>query len=376
MNGTVTAREDSAIEEKAEERVHEREAADRKKLGHTRALGFLAVAAFAALVWLALPVGVGLFLGVLLAFTLQPIYGRLRARRWRAGVSALVCSLGATMLVAGVVVGFAVLSITRGVALVSSLPALLAPGGALREFVTSSTARLSPVHVNAAALWSKLEEGAMSLGSRMAGFAADGAGFALGGLLTMFFMTLATYFALLHWKELVHRAELILPFEPRHTRALLDQFRTIGRQVLRGTVVTGFVQGVLAGIGYWLTGAPEPVFFGALTAVASLVPGVGTALVWVPIGIYRTLTGHVGAGVAELIYGALVVGILSDYVIRPRLVGRDEGIPAIFTFVSIFGGVQVFGLIGLVVGPIIVTLSVAVLRTYQAEVALARASRP
>src|SRR5207244_522063 len=118
------------------------------------------------------------------------------------------------------------------------------------------------------------------------------------------------------------------------------------------------------------------VFFGALTAVASFVPGLGTALVWIPIGIYQIATGHVGAGIAEIVYAALIVGIVCDYVIRPKLVGGEEGIPTILMFVAIFGGVQVFGLIGLVVGPIIMTLAVAVLRTYQDEAISARASRP
>ncbi len=349
-----------------------REGANRK-LGQTRALGFLALVAVAALVRVALPVGVGLFLGVLLAFTLEPTYGRLRARRWRADIAALVCSLGATGVVSALAAGFAILSITRGVALVGMLPGQLAQGGALRERVMAS---LPLLHLDPVALSAKLEEQALSLGTHVASIAADGAGFLFSALLTIFFMALATYFALLHWKEIVHRAEVLLPFEPRHTHALLNQFRSAGRQVLRGSVITGCVQGVFAGIGYWLTGAPDPLFFGALTAVASLVPGLGTALVWIPIGLYQMATGHVGAGVAEIVYAIVMVGIVSDYVIRPRLVGGDEGIPTILTFVSIFGGVEAFGLIGLVVGPIIVTLSVAVLRTYQEEVTSARAAHP
>ena len=148
----------------------------------------------------------------------------------------------------------------------------------------------------------------------------------------------------------------------------------MGRQVLLGTVVTGVVQGVLAAIGYWMTGVPEPAFFGALTAVASLVPAVGTLLVWVSVGVVLLLTGHVGAGLVELIYSALIVGIVSDYVIRPRLVGREKGVPAILMFVALFGGVESFGVIGLILGPVIATLSLAVLKTYAREVAGARAS--
>jgi predicted PurR-regulated permease PerM len=92
-------------------------------------------------------------------------------------------------------------------------------------------------------------------------------------------------------------------------------------------------------------------------------------LVWGTVGGVLLMTGHPAAGIAELTYGVLVVGIVSDYVIRPRLVGREEGVPAILVFVALFGGVEVFGVIGLILGPVIATLSVAIITTYAHEVA-------
>jgi predicted PurR-regulated permease PerM len=339
------------------------------KANDAKWLGLLALAAALAIVRIALPVGVGLFLGALLAFTLQPVYGRLRAHRLGAGPAALVCALGATTIISAGVAAMTTLFITRGVALVNTLPVSLAPGGGLRTFAEQNLAKLPSLHLSPASLSAKLQEQAMSLGSRAAGAAAELAGATFSALLTLFFMTLAAYFVLRHWNEIVQRAEEILPFERRHTHALLDQFRRVGRQVLRGTVVTGVLQGVLAALGYWFTGVPDPAFFGALTGVASLVPGVGILLVWVPVCIYLLTTGHVVAGIVAAIYDVVVAGIVPDYVIRPRLVGSDQGVPTILTFVSLFGGVEVFGLVGLILGPVIVTLSVAILRTYHSEIA-------
>jgi predicted PurR-regulated permease PerM len=340
--------------------------------GQTRALGVLALGALLVLVRIALPVGVGLFLGALLAFTLEPIYRRLRARHWRPVPAALLCSLTATALVTSAVVGLVILFVTRGVELAASLPGMLGPGGGLRRLAERY---LSTLHVDPSSVTSRLEEGAVSVGSKVAGFAAEAAGATFSGLLTLFFITLTAYFVMLHWSEIVRRAETALPFEARHTHALLNQFRKVGRQVLRGTVVTGFVQGAFAAVGYWITGVPDPFFFGALTAVASLVPAVGTLLVWIPIGVYCMATGRVGAGILELAFSAVFVGIVSDYVIRPRLVGTEAGVPAVLTFVSFFGGVEVFGLIGLILGPVVVTLAVAILKTYESEVVAARFSR-
>ena len=334
-----------------------------------RAFGLLALLALAVLVRLALPVGVGLFLGALLAFALEPIYGWFLRRKVNSAAAALVCALGATVVVSSAVLATTTLLVTRGLALLALFRAQVAPGGAVREFAEHVLVRLTAVHLNVADVSQRLESEAMSLGSRAAGVAAEVAGLTVGGLLTIFFMTLASYFVLRGWDDIVARSERVLPFERRHTRALLGQFRSVGRDVLLGTVVTGIIQGVLAGIGYWMTGVPEPAFFGALTAVASLVPGVGTVLVWLPIGVARTIGGHAVAGLIELIYGAMVVGITADYVIRPRLVGRGKGVPSVFMFIGLFGGVSVFGIIGLILGPVAVSLALAVLRTYEREIA-------
>ena len=341
---------------------------DTTKLAQSNALKLLALAALAAILWVASPVGVGLFLGILVAFTLQPLYGRLRMRKWGATGAALVCALGALVVVAIAFTGFAVLFITRGVTLAQAAPGLVAPGGALRKIAERA---LSAAHVDPDTEFAKLQEQGVSLGARAAEVAAGVAGGAFSGLLTLFFMTLATYYVLRHWDEIVRHAELVFPFAPHHTRALLGQFRKVGSEVLRGTVVTGVIQGVLAGVGYWITGIPDPLFYGALTAVASLVPAVGTLLVWVPAGIVLIATGHPIAGIMELVYSALIVGIVTDYVIRPKLIQKGKGVPTILTFVSLFGGIEVFGFIGLIVGPVIVTLCVAILKTYEEEVGAA-----
>jgi predicted PurR-regulated permease PerM len=88
-------------------------------------------------------------------------------------------------------------------------------------------------------------------------------------------------------------------------------------------------------------------------------------LVWVPAGIYLIVIGKPGHGIGELVFAALLVGIGTDYVIRPRLVGHHKGMPTLLTFMSLFGGIEVFGVLGLILGPVIVTLCVAVLRTYE-----------
>jgi predicted PurR-regulated permease PerM len=94
---------------------------------------------------------------------------------------------------------------------------------------------------------------------------------------------------------------------------------------------------------------------------------VGTALVWVPAGIFLIATGHAAGGMMELVYGAVVVVGVSDYILRPWLVGGHGEMPALLTFASLFGGVEVFGLVGLILGPLLMSIALALLRIYARE---------
>ena len=268
------------------------------------------------------------------------------------------------------VVAFAVVFVTRGVTFVRALPPLVAPSGELRKLAERG---LAEVHANPAAVFAHVETQAVSLESRAAGFAASIVGATFAGLLTVLFMSLRhvpACFLRRFRNEIVNRAELDLPLNPRHLRAYLGQFRKVGSDVLRGTVVSGAIQGALAGLGYWACGLPDPAFFGALTAAASIVPAVGTALVWIGAGgliSIATASCLRTAAVAELFYRALVVGILTDYVNSGRGSTRaaPRDVPAVLTFsFRLFGGVEVFGVVGpdrRTISVIVTSLSIAVL---------------
>jgi predicted PurR-regulated permease PerM len=89
--------------------------------------------------------------------------------------------------------------------------------------------------------------------------------------------------------------------------------------------------------------------------------------VWIPLGVVTLLTGHPVGGAVVLIWGGLVVVFLTDYVLRPRLIGAESQLPSLFTFAALFGGVEVFGLKGLIVGPLLMSVAIAVIRLYVAE---------
>jgi predicted PurR-regulated permease PerM len=187
---------------------------------------------------------------------------------------------------------------------------------------------------------------------------------------------LTTYYVLLDWAAVARRLEDVLPIEPRYTRALMTELREVGRGALVGNVATAIVQGVLAGIGFWICRVDRPATWATLVALASFVPLIGTAVVWIPIGIYLLAEGHIFRGFLELLWGSLIVVTLSDYVIRPRLVGTAGHAHPLLVLVAMLGGLETMGLAGLIVGPILMSLFVVVLRIYERDAAAHRRLSP
>jgi predicted PurR-regulated permease PerM len=335
-------------------------ALNRKRLS----LSLLALAATAILIRLAMPVGFGLFLGALLAFVLQPVYEHLLGRRFRPVLAALICSVGTSLALGGILIGLVYLVASELIPLVRSLPEDLAPGGSLHDFVVRLSNSLRAHQVDPDDQLQKLRE---RLAPQAGGMAASLAG-ASGTLIILFIMmTMANFNILLRWNKIVAWAERDLPLDRSHTRKLFREFQQVGRHVVVGTIVTGLIQGAMGGLVCWVTGVPKAAFFGALTAFLSPIPVIGSLVVWAGVGIFRIATGHVVAGTVELILGALFVGVLMDDVVRPKLVGGGAKFPAILTFIGLLGGVAVFGVSGLIAGPIIVALCVAVLKIYGTE---------
>jgi predicted PurR-regulated permease PerM len=338
-----------------------------------QALGWLVIAALAAIVWLALPFATGLLLGAVMAFMLEPLYRSLVRRKGHHSLAAFVIVLLSGVVVVGAIGGFVTLFVTRVAAFAQAVSKQLSAGGPYNDRVETITRWLGHFGISGASLLTRLEAGAGEIASRSATLAASLASGTFLGFLSLLFALLAMYVVLRYWARMVSTLELISPLYPSYTRALLAEFRRVGRQTISGTVFTGLAQGAIAAIGFWITGVPDALFFGVATAIASLIPAIGTLLVWVPAGVYLLATGHTGRAIIEFIWGALMVVGLSDYVIRPRLVG-DAAIPALLVFLALFGGVYVMGLAGLIVGPVLMQLAVAVLRLYLREQRAQRAA--
>lgn len=176
------------------------------------------------------------------------------------------------------------------------------------------------------------------------------------------------FYGLIEGPAVALRVERVAPLEPRHTRALLVEAREVARTAFIGTIATAIMQGLLAGMGYGVLGVPQPVTWAIVTALASFLPVIGTLIVWVPISGYLLVEGHPVRALLLVGYGVVVITSLADYVIRPRIVRvRGRGHPWL-TLIALLGGIETFGLAGLIIAPIVMSVFVAAMRLYEREV--------
>jgi predicted PurR-regulated permease PerM len=208
-----------------------------------------------------------------------------------------------------------------------------------------------------------------------AGELAAGVGsFVVGGLsaatrgtvafLFQFFLFLYTMFFLLKdGGKLLRRVLYYTPLPDDVEAVMVRKFVSVTRATIKGTLIIGAIQGTLAALALALAGIGQAVFWGAVMTVLSVIPGIGTALVWVPAVIYLFIKGQVTAGILVAVWCAAVVGSV-DNVLRPRLVGHDTQMHDLLILFSTLGGLLLFGFAGFIIGPIIAALFVSTWDVY------------
>ncbi len=181
-----------------------------------------------------------------------------------------------------------------------------------------------------------------------------------------FLMLYLLFFFLRDGKNLIELIIRVLPIGDDAERHLLSKFAEVSRATVKGTLVVGIIQGTLGGIMFALLGIESAVFWGVVMIGLSILPAVGSALVWVPAAIIFLANGEIVKGVILLVVGALLIGMI-DNVLRPILVGRDTKMPDYLILLSTLGGLGLFGLSGFVIGPIIAAFFLAIWVMFEAE---------
>jgi predicted PurR-regulated permease PerM len=181
-----------------------------------------------------------------------------------------------------------------------------------------------------------------------------------------FFMMMVVFFIMVRDQDKVLKNFFhVIPLKQSHELKIIEKTKILFKSVILGNILTSLAQGIAGGIGFAIAGFPA-LFWGAAIALASLIPVVGTALIWIPACIWLFISGKTGLGIFIIVWFLLIVGLV-DNVLRPVFMKSEGGMGPVMIFFSILGGIHVWGLLGLVYGPMIFGFGFILLYIYEIE---------
>ena len=186
------------------------------------------------------------------------------------------------------------------------------------------------------------------------------------GFLIFIVFTVALYYFLCDGKFLVAKTKKLLPLPIKYKNELFAKLNDLSKGIIYGVFGSSLIQGVVAGLGFYLVGVPNAALWGTIMAIFAPVPYIGTAIIWGPVGIYNLINGEVFSGLFVLIWGVAVVATI-DNIVKPYLIGRSTAINPLAILLTLLGGILLFGPSGLIYGPFLLTLLFGVLHIYELE---------
>lgn len=308
------------------------------------------------------PFLVALAWAAVLVVVSYPIYEWLE-RRWDRTTAALACTAGVTVVLIVPAVFVMIAFVRQGVEAVESIQFKVETG----HFVWLSD------------LWTRLQDRFPDLGSddlittlhqyaeRAAGFVGEQLATILKNtavfLFHLFVTILAMFYLYRDGDSMVERLRQLLPFDLDHRDRMLFDARSLIFASVTSSLVAAAAHGTLGGFAFAVTGIKAPLFWGVMMGFFSFIPVVGSALIWVPASISLIVGGHMGRGIALAVFCCVIVGLVDNF-IRPWLISGRAQLGGLVLFISVLGGISVFGLLGVVLGPIVVATVASLLDLY------------
>ncbi len=315
-----------------------------------------------------------LVLAVVLAALLHPFFRWLRDRlKGRASLAALLTCLLVLVVLLGPVALMGGALVRQGISSLHAIQEWISGGGLERMMSSGAAGRIEQA---LSSVIPGLDLGGLDLAGSLAGTSSAAAAWLLktgGGLLgqaglllgKLALMIFVLFYFLRDGEQLLAAALHLLPLRASQEERLIRRFKAVSRSAILGAFGTAAAQGVAGGIGLAIVGIPA-LFWGTMMALASLIPVVGTALVWVPAALYLLAIGSWGKALFLALYCSLAVGSI-DNLLRPFLMSGQARMSTLWLFLAILGGIDAFGLMGLIYGPLIFGLLAVLLYLYEEE---------
>ncbi|HVF42347.1 MAG TPA: AI-2E family transporter [Pyrinomonadaceae bacterium] len=333
----------------------------------------LMVAAVVALYlcWLMLQPFIEVLLwAVVLVIVFMPVHRRVRARVGSPGWSAVVSCLLVVVVIL-VPLTLVSLAIVREMShIAQGLQAKPGEGGAAQGGMAGI---LDSPYVDRALNWvgqyvdlsqfnseQFIADRLKSLGGAIAGRTLGVVGGVVGIVIEIFFVIFTMYYLFRDGERMREAVYSVLPLDDRRAHEIIDRTQEVISASVYGVLVIALIQGALGGLAFWALGLPSSLLWGVVMVFLSMIPMAGAFVVWVPAALYLLATGAWGKAIILTVWGALVIGSVDNF-LRPKLVGEKTRLHELIIFFSVLGGLQVFGVIGLVLGPVVVAITIALL---------------
>jgi predicted PurR-regulated permease PerM len=208
---------------------------------------------------------------------------------------------------------------------------------------------------------------------QMPGWVARNGAAVVGGIaglvLSFFLVLLSAFFFYVEGEAILAELQILSPLPARYDHEFAERFKDVIDATFRGQVVTSVAQGIATGVGLAIAGVPAPVFWGAVATILSLLPMVGAAVVWIPAAVYLFVGYSMGhralwSPIFMTAWGVVVVSLI-DNVVRPWAMKGKAQLPAIPLLFAVLGGMQAFGFVGLVIGPLVFSLLMSIIDIYK-----------
>ncbi len=187
----------------------------------------------------------------------------------------------------------------------------------------------------------------------------------VNGTIWIFVMFFSLFYFFIDGPKFVNKVKYLSPLRDKHEDMLIEKFVSMARATLKGTFIIGSVQGILGGIAFLIAGVSSPMLWTVVMIFLSIIPALGASLIIIPGGIIMFALGYVWQGIFLIVVGAGVSSV--DNILRPKLVGEDTKMHSLLIFFSTIGGMSVYGIIGFIIGPIIMSLAVAMWEIFAVE---------
>lgn len=314
----------------------------------------LLIAATLAFLWLVNDFLLPIFWTVVLAIVFTPVYRYfVQATKGRRSLSSLLTIFLIILIVIIPVYFIGVLVVQEAIALYLSITDGLAMEGfSLSDQIGQAGPVLERIGVDAVSLQEKATTFLETASAQIGTYAIEAGRTTAGTIFSLLLVVYLLFFALRDGADIGRRIIHVLPLGDKRERLLFDRFITIVRAMFRGTFIIAIIQGAIGLVLFLVVGLQSAILWAVVMTLFALIPAIGPAIIWVPIGMLLLLAGHTWEAIVVLAVGTLIIGML-DNILRPILVGKDAGMPDALVLLSVLGGLTIFGLAGIIIGPTI-----------------------